>query len=122
MTTDTAMKPALALITRVLLITIPAVLLAVSAFAMGTMQGDLRPAASNIEIERWNFATAAQSIAFGVLALALVLSIVDSLRWPRGSRMRRAAMTILLVILVGALVFIASWMVGLQYCAIPTTA
>lgn len=119
--TTTVTKPRLALLTRVLLVTIPAILLAVSAFDMGTMQGDLRPAASDIEIERWNFATAAQTIAFVVFALALVLSMVDSLRWPRESRMRRAATTILLVILVGAAVFIAAWMVGLQHFAIPTT-
>lgn len=71
-------SPRLARITRVLLVAIPAMFLAVSAFAMGTTQGDLRPAASDIEIERWNFATAAQTIAFGVFALVLVLSVVDS--------------------------------------------
>lgn len=117
----TTKRPRLALFTRVLLVAIPAVFLAVSAFAMGTMQGDLRPAASDIEIERWNFATAAQTIAFGVFALALVLSVVESLRWPRDSRMRRAATTILLVIFVGTAVFIAAWMVGLQHFAILTT-
>ncbi|MFJ2543059.1 hypothetical protein [Microbacterium sp. NPDC087589] len=120
-TSTTAIKPRLTNLTRVLLVIVPATLLGVSAFAMGTMQGDLRPAASEVEIERWNFATAAQTIAFGVFALALVLSVVDSFRWPRDSRMRRAATTILLVILVGAAVFIAAWMVGLRYFVIPTT-
>lgn len=120
-TAKTTTKPGLALVTQMLLVTIPAILLAVSAFAMGTMEGDLRPAASDAEIERWEFATTVQTIAFGVFALALILSLIDSFRWPRGWRMRRAATTIMLVILVGGGVFVAAWMVGLQNFAITTT-
>lgn len=119
--TELNARPRLALTTQSLLVIIPSAFLAVSAFAMGTMQGDLRPAASDIEIERWSFATTAQTVAFGAFALALVLSLADAIRWPRGSRMRRAATTILLVIVASAVVFAAAWLVGLQYFVVPTT-
>ncbi|MGV2984415.1 hypothetical protein ACNPNP_12000 [Microbacterium sp. AGC85] len=120
-TEATTTKPKLALITRALLIPIPAALLAVSPLAMGTMQGDPRPAASSIEVERWNFATTAETVAFGTFALSLTPSLLESFRWPRDSRMRCVATTILLVVVVGAIVFIACWMVGLQFFAIPAT-
>lgn len=106
---------------RMALVAIPAALLAVSAFAMGTMQGDLRPAASDPEITRWAFATVAQTAAFSVLILALATAVVESLRARRGARFKRAAVSALYILGVCAAVFVAAWLIGLHFFALPTT-
>lgn len=114
-------KPTHSLATRIVLVVVPAALLAVGAFAMGTMQGDLRPAASDAEIARWSFATTVEIVAFSILTLALVLAVVESFAWRQGMRLKRAIISILLILGVGAFVFVVAWLIGLQFFALPTT-
>lgn len=113
----------ISLMLTVLIAIASAVVLAIGAFMLGSVQGEIRPAASDQEIAIYEQGDSLVQIGLVVLVLGALGTLVRALVRDRVDKSRPVVVVHDIVIFTVVLVAfcVGAWMTGKTFFAIPTT-